>query len=137
MVLDTNVLVAGLWSREGASFRVLEQVRLGRIRPALSVALVLEYEMVLKHRAGELNLAAHDIDAILDYLCAVGHRQMIHFLWRPTLRDPGDEFVLELAVAAGCRWIVTHNVRDFAEAERFGVAALAPAQYLKRIGVRP
>jgi putative PIN family toxin of toxin-antitoxin system len=137
VVLDTNVLFAGLWSRDGASFRVLELVGQGRIRPALSVALVLEYEMVLKREARQLHLAAREIDAILDYLCAVGHHQMIYFLWRPTLRDPRDELVLELAVAAGCQYVVTHNVDDFAGAEHFGVKALRPADYLGRLGVQP
>lgn len=92
--------------------------------------------MFLKRRAKQLKLTAHDIDAILDYFCAVGHKQMIHYLWRPSLRDPRDEFVLELAVAAGCEHIVTHNVNDFGGAERFGVKALPPAEYLQRIGVR-
>lgn len=137
VVLDTNVLFAGLWSRDGASFRVLELIRQERIRPALSVALVLEYEMVLKRRATEFRLPPRDIDAVLDYLCAVGHQQLIHFLWRPTLRDPRDELVLELAVAAGCPYVVTHNVKDFAGAEQFGALALSPAEYLRRIGVRP
>jgi putative PIN family toxin of toxin-antitoxin system len=136
VVVDTNVLFAGLWSREGASFRILELIGKGRIRPALSVALVLEYEMVLKREATQLRLAAEEIDAILDYLCAVAHHQRIHFLWRPTLRDPRDELVLELAVAAGCRCIVTHNVNDFGGAEHFGVEAIPPAEYLRRIGVR-
>jgi hypothetical protein len=62
----------------------------------------------------------------------VGHQQLIHFLWRPTLRDPRDELVLELAVAAGCPHIVTHNVRDFASAEQFGVIALPPGAYSVR-----
>jgi putative PIN family toxin of toxin-antitoxin system len=137
VVLDTNVLFAGLWSRVGASFRLLELILSERIRPALSVPLVLEYEMVLKRAAAELNLEPRDIDAFLDYLCAVGHQQRIHFLWRPALRDPRDELVLELAVAAGCRHIVTHNVKDFAGADRFGVMALPPAAYLRHLGERP
>src|SRR5881296_3870314 len=88
VVLDTNVLFAGLWSRLGASYRILELVRRGRLQPALSVALVIEYEMVLKRHAEQLALGARDIDAVVDYLCMVGHRQAIHFLWRPALRDP-------------------------------------------------
>jgi len=55
-----------------------------------------------------------EADGLVDYLCDVGHRQAIHFLWRPTLSDLQDEFILELAVAARCDAIVTHNVRDFA-----------------------
>ena len=137
VVLDTNVLRAGLWSRDGASFRLLELVRGRRIEPALSVPLVLEYEMVLKRQAAELGLAPSDIDAVLDFLCDVGHHQRIHFLWRPSLRDPRDELVLELAVAAGCRQIVTFNGRDFAGSERLGVEVVTPAQFLRNFGDRP
>lgn len=137
IVLDTNVLFAGLWSRVGASYRVLELVREGRVRPALSVPLVLEYETVLKRKAAALEMTHGDIDIVLDYLCAVGHQQEIHFLWRPALRDPRDELVLELAVAAGCQFIVTHNVDDFTGAKGLGVIALPPAAYLRHLGERP
>jgi len=73
------------------------------------------------------------VTTIVDYLCAVGKRQPIHFLWRPLLRDPDDEFVLEVAVAAGCQSIITHNVRDFAGAERLGVSILRPSQFLRQL----
>lgn len=136
VVLDTNVLRAGLWSRTGASFRLLELVRGRRVEPALSVPLVLEYEMVLKRQATELGLAPSDIDGILDFLCEVGHHQRIHFLWRPSLRDPRDELVLELAVAAGCRQIITFNGRDFAGSERLGVEVVTPAKFLQSFGDR-
>jgi putative PIN family toxin of toxin-antitoxin system len=134
VVLDTNVLRAGLWSRDGASFRLLELVRGRRVEPALSVPLVLEYEMVLRRQAADLGLSASDINGVLDFLCEVGHHQRIHFLWRPTLRDPRDELVLELAVAAGCRQIVTFNRRDFAGSERLGVEAVTPAAFLRSLG---
>ena len=137
VVLDTNVLVAGLWSRDGASHQILELVRRGRIRPALSVPMVLEYEMVLRRQSSGMGLRPVDVDAILDFLCAVGHHQRIHFLWRPTLRDPRDELVLELAVAAGCREIVTFNSRDFAGAEHLGVAPVLPAEFLHRMRQTP
>ena len=136
VVLDTNVLRAGLWSRDGASFRLLELIRGRRVEPALSVPLVLEYEMVLKRQATELGLAPGDIDGILDFLCEVGHHQRIHFLWRPSLRDPRDELVLELAVAAGCRQIITFNGRDFAGSERLGVEVVTPAKFLQSFGER-
>ena len=132
VVLDTNVLVAALWSRTGASFRLLAAVRAGRLQPALSVPLVLEYEMVLLRRGPDLGLTPRDVGAVLDWLCAVGHHQAIHFLWRPVLRDPRDELVLEVAVAAGCREIVTFNTRDFAGVERLGLVAITPQAALRR-----
>lgn len=137
VVIDTNVLFAGLWSRTGASHRVLELIGEGRVRPVLSVPLVLEYEMVLKRDAASLGRTPREIDSLLDYLCSIGHHQVIHFLWRPILRDPGDELILELAVAARCEHIVTHNVRDFVGAHRFGVTPLSPGAYLRLRGGQP
>jgi len=133
VVLDSSVLVAGFRSRRGASFRVLELLAAEKFQVAVSVPLVLEYEAVLRRHADVLGLRAQDAVGLVDYFCRIGHRQDIHFLWRPALRDPRDEFVLELAVAAGCRAIVTHNVRDFAGAKAFSVEILAPAEFISRV----
>ena len=85
-----------------------------------------------RKRAG-LGLRRAAVTTDVDYLCAAGKRQSIHFLWRSLLRDPDDEFVLEVAVAAGCQYIVTHNARDFAGAERLGVNILRPGQFLRQL----
>ena len=77
-------------------------LRAGRFEVALSVPLALEYEAVLLRHARALGLSRDEADGLVDYLCAVGYRQAIHFLWRPTLTDPRDEFILELTVADGC-----------------------------------
>jgi predicted nucleic acid-binding protein len=95
--------------------------------------MALEYEAVLLRHAAELGLDTREATGLVDYLCEVGHRQQIHFLWRPTLKDASDEFILELAVAAGCGAIVTHNVRDFDAAHRFGVEVLTPAAFLTQL----
>ncbi|MBV7335544.1 PIN domain-containing protein [Chloroflexi bacterium TSY] len=41
----------------------------------------------------------------------------IYFLWRPNLKDEGDNHLIELAVAGGANIIVTNNLRDFRNAE--------------------
>ena len=130
VVLDSNVLVAGFRSRQGASFRLLELLRAERFEIALSVPLALEYEAVLVRHADALGLSRKDAEGLVDYLCQVAHRQDIHFLWRPALTDPRDEFILELAVAAACEAIVTHNVRDFSGASALRVHILSPAEFL-------
>ena len=137
VVVDTNVLFSGLWSRMGASHRVLELILEGNVCPALSVPLVLEYEMVLKRESAALGRTAREIEGLLDYLCRIGQHQEIHFLWRPTLRDPRDELVLELAVAARCEYIVTHNTRDFVGTDLFGVTPLTPGAFLRILGEQP
>jgi predicted nucleic acid-binding protein len=63
--------------------------------------------------------------------------QEILFLWRPFLRDADDDMVLELALAAGCQHIITHNVRDFAGSEQLGVSAITPREFLRRIRKTP
>ena len=130
VVLDTNVLVAALRSRNGASFQLLRLLRANRFEVALSVPLAFQYEGVLVRHAKELGLSKHEAAGLVDYFCQVAHKQEIHFLWRPTLSDPGDEFVLEVAVAAGCKVIVTHNTRDFRGAGRFGISVITPGEFL-------
>ena len=134
VVLDTNVLVAGLRSRRGAAFRLLSEVGKASFEIALSVPLVLEYEDALL-RPGVTNLGQRDVDVLLDYFCKVAHQQQIFYLWRPLLPDPKDDMLLELAVAARCRSIITYNVRDFVGAEKFGVSVLEPGPFLSSVGV--
>ena len=96
IVLDTSALVAGLRSRRGASYRLLTLLDNTEITTVISVPLVLEYEAVLRRQASELALSEADVDDTLDYICSVSEERQIHYLWRPTLPDPKDEFVLEL-----------------------------------------
>lgn len=120
--------MAGFRSRRGASYRLLTLLREGRYHISLSVPLALEYEAVLLRHAKELGFARDEAIGLVDYLCDIGAHHEIHVLWRPTLADPRDEFILELAVAARSDGIVTHNVRDFERAAQFGVRVMAPAE---------
>lgn len=129
IVLDTNVLVAAGRSNRGASFRLLSMVGPeAGFGLTVSVPLVLEYEMALKR---ETELTHRDVEAIVDYLCENADRRPIYFLWRPFLRDPSDEMVLEVAVGGEAELIVTHNVKDFAGVEeRFGIRVVRPGAFL-------
>ena len=82
-----------------------------------------------------IGLSYSDIDDIIDFLCHVAKRQDIFYLWRPFLRDPMDDMVLELAVASNSGFIVTYNIRDFTGIEQFEIRAINPQQFLKKIGV--
>ena len=132
-MLDTNVSVAALRSRLGASFQLLSLVGAGKFEVSVSVPLVLEYEDALLRPAGEA-ITKRDVGDLLDYICAVADHQPVFYLWRPALRDPKDDLVLELAVAAGCDAIVTFNRRDFAGVEQFGLRTATPGEFLKEIG---
>lgn len=134
IVIDTNVVVAGLRSRNGSAFRLLQLVGSERFSIHLSVPLVLEYEDVLLRQLPNLIMDASDIRDFIDFHCAVATHHQIFFLWRPYLRDPKDDMVLELAVKAECDSVVTYNARDFAGIKRFGISAITPAGFLDSIG---
>lgn len=136
VVLDTNVLVAGLRSNRGASYRLLDLVGQELFDLHLSVPLVIEYEDVLRREVVGRFVPATTVEAVIDFHCSVAAKHRIHFLWRPALRDPGDDMVLELAVAAQSD-IVTHNLKDFGGVERFGLRAISPRVFLTEIGVLP
>ncbi|MEP7009393.1 MAG: putative toxin-antitoxin system toxin component, PIN family [Acidobacteriota bacterium] len=137
IVLDTNVLYAAMRSSKGASYRLLQLVGGSKFQVVVSVPLVLEYEHALAPLPAITPITVEDIAVVLDYLCATSHRQEIFFLWRPTLRDPGDDMVLEVAVAGSCQFIVTFNIRDFVGADRFGIEVLTPADFLTVLGELP
>ena len=134
IVLDTNILVAGLRSRRGAAYRLLTLVGTGAFEHCLSVGLLFEYEATIKRPGLVPGLSERQLDDILDYLAASGRRQEIHYLWRPVLRDPSDDLILEVAVAGECQAIVTYNTRDFGAATTFGIRLLTPAEFLAGLG---
>jgi putative PIN family toxin of toxin-antitoxin system len=136
VVLDTTVLVAAGRSRRGAANALLLRLPDPAFVPAISVPLFVEYEAVLLRSENLLNLLNRDpasVESFLDFLLSVSHLQEVFFAWRPALPDPDDDFILELAVAADCRYIVTHNIRDFRGSEKWGIAAVTPADFLKLI----
>jgi len=135
VVMDTNVLVAALRSRNGASFKMLSLIDTGKFTLCLSVPLVLEYEAAAKKQGKVTGLTAAEVDAIIDYVCRVGEHYKIYYLWRPLLRDPKDDMVLELAVTSNAESIITYNGADFKGAEQFDVRVRTPKQLLEQIGV--
>ena len=134
VVMDTNVLVSGLRSTQGASHKILQYVASGRLGIALSVPLVVEYEAAIKRQCLGDPISIEDLDAVVDSLCTIGRHVHVYFLWRPLLSDPSDDMVLELAVAAKVKWILTHNVRDFVGSSSLGLKAISPGDFLKNAG---
>jgi len=134
IIIDTNVLIAALKSRRGASFKILSLLRSRKFEFCLSVPLVCEYEEVLKRGKPELNLTDKEIEKLLDVICLLGVKQQIWFAWRPISSDAKDDFVAELAINAQVDAIVTHNVKDFKNLEKFNVKVLTPGEFLMLIG---
>ncbi len=137
VVIDTNVFVSTLLSKRGAAYRLLMLVGSGLFQLNVSVPLIIEYEDAARRILPQTALTPDDLDDILDYVCQVSNRQKIFFLWRPFLRDPKDDMVLELAAAAGCDSLITFNTKDFAGIERFGLKAMTPQTFLRQIGQIP
>ena len=136
LMIDTNVLVAALRNKNGPSFALMQLVRRGLAAMYCSPALFLEYEDVLKRPAQLMasGLLSTDVDAVLNELAGLMVPVTTHYQWRPQLRDPADEMVLEAAVNGQVNVIVTYNLRDFLPAQRFGIPVLNPQQTFKNFG---
>lgn len=132
IVVDTNVLVSALRSRRGWSFDLLTRMGQGQFDHVVTVPLVIEYEDLLR-REGMVPISRGAVDDVLDYICASGLRQQVHFLWRPKLTDVRDDMVLEAAFNGQCDAIVTWNVRDSRAAVDTGIDVLSPDLFLKRL----
>ena len=104
----------------------------------LSVALALEYESVCREPAQRIvsGLSEAEIETVISALCSVAEPVEARFLWRPQLRDPADEMVLEAAINGNAHGLATFNRRDFGEVpKRFGVAMLSPQEALRSISI--
>lgn len=133
LVLDTDVVVAAMRSPRGASAEILRLARYERLRMACSVSLFMEYEAVCS-RAMHLEAAQwtqQDLAVFLNVIASWIEPIKIHYLWRPQLRDPADEMVLEAAVNAQAYALLTFNTRHFSTAmKQFDVKLLTPSQFL-------
>jgi len=135
IVLDTNILVSALRSRKGASFKLLILIDNGDFQLNISVPLFLEYESVTLRESLNLPLNKEDILDILNYLAQVSNKREIFYLWRPFLKDPKDDLVLEVAVESESKIIVTYNKKDFVGVNKFGIKILTPKEFLGKIGL--
>lgn len=135
-VLDTNVILAALLSRRGASFEILLRLRRGEWRLVLSNHLLLEYEEVLKRNAASLALTHEEIDNFLNAICQAAVCFQLPVGPPPRLPDADDEPLLRLAETSRARYITTHNLRHLAPAATYGVAVLPPRHFLRILSKR-
>jgi putative PIN family toxin of toxin-antitoxin system len=136
VVLDTDVVVAAMRSPGGASAEILRKARQGKVTLLVSVPLAVEYEAICSEAEHRLaaGLSEREVGRFVDAVVAMAEPVMTHFLWRPQLRDPSDEMVLEAAVNGQAGLLVTFKVRDFGLVpSRFGIEVKIPLDALERI----
>lgn len=134
IVIDTNVVLSALKSNRGASYALMALLPSAKFETSLSVPLYTEYQDVLTRDKNMTGTSTkEDILAYCRYLANMSQRKDIFFLWRPWLKDPKDDMVLELAVASNSEYIITYNIKDFKRIESFGVQAIRPADFLEII----
>ncbi|MBC7609383.1 MAG: putative toxin-antitoxin system toxin component, PIN family [Polaromonas sp.] len=136
LVLDTDVIVSAMRSPTGASAELLRLIRQDRLLMGVSVALALEYEAVClraEHwRAA--GLTQQDALIFVDAVVAMSMPIAVHYRWRPQLRDPSDEMVLEAAVNAKADALLTFNLRHFQPAAlSFGLQVQRPGEFLRSL----
>ena len=135
ITIDTNVIIGAVKSQKGASYKLLMLLKDDVFLSNISVPLFIEYESVAKREGLVENLTEKDIEAILNYFLSKSKIQRIFYLWRPILKDPKDDLVLELAVKSQSKYIITFNKKDFKGCEKFGIVAVAPYEFLAERGL--
>lgn len=132
VVFDTNVLVAAARSRRGASYQLISTLPSPKFELAVSVPLYLEYlDVLMRPDVKPDNFSNEDVLSFARKILDYSHKQSIHFRWRPWLKDPNDDMILELAIASQSSYIVTFNLKDFANIELFGIKAISPSDFLE------
>src|ERR1035437_9430550 len=129
-------MVAALRSDRGASRQLLISALDREIEVLVSVPLMLEYEAVLTRpeHLDASGLTAGQVNEVLDALAKVLTPVHLRFLWRPRLKDPADEMVLETAVNGSADRLVTFNMRHLADAAReFGIRVARPSDARREI----
>ena len=131
VVVDTNVVFEGVTQRNTAAGWIVDAWLKGLFRPCISNALAYEYREVL---ATKLSTQRWElIRPLLLGLLDMAEPVVVHFSWRPSSPDPGDEHVIDCAMNAAAV-IVTSNVRDFRRAQsELGIPVATPVQFLRRL----
>jgi uncharacterized protein len=136
IIVDTNILINVLLSpsKKSSSFKIIEMCLMGQLEPQIGCALFSEYEDVL-HRPEIQAMAKYtskEINQIMDGFLNVCSWVKVNYLWRPNLKDEGDNHLIDLAVASNTKWIVTQNIKDLNSGDlKFGFRSISPNEFLE------
>lgn len=135
VTVDTNVIFAALYSKAGASHRILELILDEKLKLALSVQVYFEYYDVLvrSENLEKLNLSKNEVEDVLDLLALLAQKHSIYYLLRPNLIDEKDNLFVECAFASNSEYMITSNVRDFkgGELKGFRFRVLTPGDFYR------
>ena len=135
VVIDTNIWISALMSKDGQSREIIRLAFNNKISPQISTSLFLEYETVMKrHKIQNLcSLTFEEQNDLFQAFLSTCKWNEIFYLWRPNLRDKGDDFLIELAVASNSKVIITDNKRDITSGElKFNFEVLTAREFLER-----
>ena len=136
VVIDTNILVAGLIGHKGPNREILRLCFKGELKPVIGNALYLEYQELLNRENIQAlcRQTTVSLEEFLDDFASICTPVDAWFLWRPNLPDEADNHIIELAIAANADYIVTNNLKDFAQPEllHIGYEVISPQQLLWR-----
>ena len=133
VTIDTNILIAALLSKNGASHQILKLIIAEKLKLALSTNVLLEYDDVTKRdeilKKSKFN--REQVEDVLDLLALLAHKHEIYFRLRPNLTDEKDNLFVECAFASNSEYLVTSNIRDFKKGELkgFGFTVVTPKQF--------
>ena len=135
VVVDTSILISALIGADGPSREILRQCLKGTLSSLISNSLFLEYEDVSsRERIIELcSITDEERRKLLNAFYNICHWVSIHYLWRPNIKDEGDNFLIELAVAGNADYLITNNIGDFKNMQlKFpSIKIVTPEQFLK------
>lgn len=129
-VLDTNVLLAALRSRHGASFEIISRYRQGEFSLLVSNTVLSEYDEVLKREGPSFGITTAIVNRYLDALCAGADAFPTSSFWKPSLPDADDEAFAQLALEAKVGYLVTFNQRHFPAERLPAVNVVSPKEFL-------
>ena len=135
LVIDTNVWISALLSKDRASRQIIRLALQNKIEPQISSALFLEYESVMKRASvrKESLLSIQEQEELFDAFLSTCTYNEIFYLWRPNLKDKNDDFLIELAVASNSEYIITENMKDLKSSElHFDFKVCTVKEFLRR-----
>ncbi len=134
IVIDTNVFVASILSKEGINRKIIRRCLLGEFTPLMGEALYQEYKDLFNRGRifDKCEISYEDRYDLLNAFLKSCEWIKIHYAWRPNLKDEGDNHVIELAVAGSASIVVTNNAKDFKNQELFfpSIEIKTPKQFM-------